>query len=439
MITEGGKSTTRSLPLLSSTRPLWSRPMSNPTENDDATLPAAARLAYEIKAHRLRTGLSQPQLGQLIGYTRQYVSLAERPGQNLPSFDLVKAIDNATGAGGALIALRQAAKRQQQEYRANPTRPPVDASPIARPFGPATNSGSSARMTDWVDHLREQWHLLVKTDNLFGPRFALGPVHSHLRLLKELMPAARGPVRQDLVRLAARYAESASWLHEDAGEDGFAQYWSDRAMEWAQEADDRLLVSWTLFRRSQQTADAADAARTIGLAQAARREHVALPAPMKAAIAQQEAHGHALDGEETTAQRKLDEAHDWAADDSDGEARNGHGSFCTAAYLELQRAACWLTLGRPDRAVQVYESMLPTLPSVYRRDRGLALSRFALAAARIDEPDYAAHLAGEALEIARSAGSARIERGLRDVESALSPHDSMPAVVAFGTRLNGRS
>ncbi|XVS61889.1 helix-turn-helix transcriptional regulator [Actinosynnema sp. CA-299493] len=43
----------------------------------------AARLAREIRNRRLAAGLSQPELAKLIGYTRQYVSLAERHRQGL--------------------------------------------------------------------------------------------------------------------------------------------------------------------------------------------------------------------------------------------------------------------------------------------------------------------------------------------------------------------
>ncbi|MEU4804144.1 helix-turn-helix transcriptional regulator [Actinosynnema sp. NPDC023587] len=412
--------------------------MSNEHDAAAERLPAAVRLAHEIRARRREAGLSQPQLGTVIGYTRQYVSMAERPGQNLPSFDLVKAIDNALDARSALISLRQLAKREQQALRDGSATAPEPSSRVAG--RPKTLSGlAPTQIPDLVDHLREQWHLLVKTDNLFGPRFALGPVHSHLRLVQEAMRPARGQARQELVRLATQYAESAAWLHEDAGEELFAQHWSDRAMEWAHESDDRMMLSWTLFRRSQQATAAADAARTIGLAAAALREDAVLTGPMRAAITQQEAHGYALDGDEVSAQHKLDEAHQWAADDVAGEARAGHGSFCTAAYLELQRGVCWLALGRPDRAVRVFESTLPVLPPAYRRDRGLALSRFATAAARVREPEYAAHLAGEALGIARSVGSIRTEKELRTVAALLAPYRALPAVAAFRAGLDEAS
>ncbi|MEU7524704.1 helix-turn-helix transcriptional regulator [Saccharothrix sp. NPDC042600] len=78
---------------------------------------ADARLRHEIKTRREAAKLSQARLGALIGYTRQYVSLAEREGHNLPSLELVTAIDDALGAGGALVLLRDAARRTRLRAR----------------------------------------------------------------------------------------------------------------------------------------------------------------------------------------------------------------------------------------------------------------------------------------------------------------------------------
>lgn len=206
-------------------------------------------------------------------------------------------------------------------------------------------------------------------------------------------------------------------------------------MEWSHESDDRLMLAWTLFRRSQQATTGGDPARAIGMARAAHRDGAALPAPMRAAITQQEAHGHALDGDALTTHEKLDEAHTWAAADTRGEARSGHGSFCTGSYIELQRANCWLALGHPHKAVELYDQVLPALPVVYRRDRGTVLSRFALATVAVGEPERAAQLADEALDIAHSSGSARTEYQLRGVAQALSPYDTLPPVAAFRSRL----
>jgi transcriptional regulator with XRE-family HTH domain len=79
--------------------------------------PAGVRLAREIRRLRCQAGLSQPQLASKIGYTRQYVSLAERPGHNLPSAEIIRALDDALDAAGTLVALREQGKREQQQLR----------------------------------------------------------------------------------------------------------------------------------------------------------------------------------------------------------------------------------------------------------------------------------------------------------------------------------
>ena len=90
---------------------------------------------------------------------------------------------------------------------------------------------------------------------------------------------------------------------------------------------------------------------------------------MRAAIAQQEAHGYALDGDEKMTQRLLDESHRWATTDTIGDARQGHGSFCTASYIEIQRAACFEL---PDGVRLVEVTKLPG----WVRLQGAAQSRF---------------------------------------------------------------
>ena len=305
-----------------------------------------------------------------------------------------------------------------------------DAFADARP-GMSIRLSDGPRLDAVVEHLREQWHLLVKTDNLLGPRHALSGVLSQLETIDNLLATAGTAGRPQVVRLAAQYAESASWLYEDSGGTAEARHWSGRALEWAIEADDPLMTSWVLFRRSQQAVPSGNAAQVLGLAGAARRAAPDLLPPMRAALDQQEAQGFALDGDESTAHQKLDDAHTWAATDVAGDARTGHGSFCTASYIEVQRAGCWMTLGKPERAISLYEATLPGLPDVYRRDRGVALGRLASAYAASGEPEPAATLASEALSIGQEVGSQRTLGLVRAVSKTLSGYRQLPAVSQF--------
>jgi len=256
---------------------------------------------------------------------------------------------------------------------------------------PRLDTLSAGQLDELICLLNDQWHALVRTDNLLGPRHALGGVRAQLDVIDALLRAVRPPARHDVLQLGARYAESAAWLHEDSGDMPGSRYWTRRSMEWALEAGDRLMTSWALFRRGEHAAADGNAAAAAGLAGAARREGGELPGPMLAAILQQEAHAYALDGAEAACQTALDQARDRAASPNDpGDASSGHGSFCTPGYVEMQRGRCWLRLGRPAEAMAAFDSALLALPPVYRRDRGVALSGQAAAFAAIGEPGEAA-------------------------------------------------
>lgn len=67
----------------------------------------------------------------------------------------------------------------------------------ARTIGNAergTHPPSLAARRGWT----RQWHLLVKTDNLRGPRYDLSGVLLHVQLLEELLVSARASARKAL-------------------------------------------------------------------------------------------------------------------------------------------------------------------------------------------------------------------------------------------------
>ncbi len=290
---------------------------------------------------------------------------------------------------------------------------------------------SPAQLQEILANLQEQWHSLVKTDNLHGPRLALAGVLNQIGIVEALLPTLRGGPRKETVGLGAKYAESAAWLYEDSGNLPQARFWTSRAMEWAYEAGDKRMLAWTVLRRAHQATTGRAPAQAIGLARAARDDEEELAPPMRAAIRAQEAYGHALDGDEQTAQRLLDEAHSWAVGDTLGDARGGHGSYCTPSYIEIQRAGCWLTTGKAKLAIRIFEEAIPALPAVYQRDRAAALSRLAAAYAADRQVEQAASTAHAALPLARAAGSRRIVRGIKGVGVKLREHRPLPAVAAF--------
>jgi len=91
---------------------------------------------------------------------------------------------------------------------------------------------SASHVDEMTEFLDQQWHALVKADNLFGSRQALSGVREHLRehleVIDALLGSVRSPARSQVLRLGARYAESAAWLCEDAAEITMSRHWTGR-------------------------------------------------------------------------------------------------------------------------------------------------------------------------------------------------------------------
>jgi transcriptional regulator with XRE-family HTH domain len=106
---------------------------------DETPASAAVQLAKEIKRLRKAADLSQPELAGMAGYTRQYISMAE-VGKNIPSRELIRALDKALHANGTLITLRQHAKAEQAALRQTTT---AEEYPIRAVATPATDADSA--------------------------------------------------------------------------------------------------------------------------------------------------------------------------------------------------------------------------------------------------------------------------------------------------------
>lgn len=137
-------------------------PEDKPSGGEESDL-AAVRLAQEIRRRRTAEGLSQPDLAAMIGYTPQYVSLAERPRKGLPSATLVEAIDNALAAGGALVRLHQQAKVQQQALHASRALENASA-----PSDASTSADVQADELEWVDATKRRQLLASAAAITFG-------------------------------------------------------------------------------------------------------------------------------------------------------------------------------------------------------------------------------------------------------------------------------
>ncbi|WP_434739371.1 hypothetical protein [Micromonospora sp. SH-82] len=282
-----------------------------------------------------------------------------------------------------------------------------------------------------VYQLREQWHLLVQNDKVFGPEYALIGVSSQLTTVESLLRDVPPVLRPALIRLAAQYAESAAWLFQSLNDQTSGQYWTGKALAWSGQIADPAMTAWANYRGSQQWLALGDPTRAAEQAEAALQLDQQVPRPMRAALRVQHAHALAATGEHHGAMRLLDDAHHRAADRYPGKPEGEHASYCTSGYIEVYRGACLQLARRPREAIAVLDAAIPLIPSRHRQDYASALASKAAAHAAANQPDVAAATARTALSIARRAGSRRILHQLLKLSSAVGGHRHLPEVGAF--------
>ena len=250
------------------------------------------QLAEEIRTRRRAAGLSQPALAAQIGYTPQYVSLAERPNKGLASESLVRAIDKALGADGALLALRDQADAARKACR--PDGPPstvvegptarrgrqaaeseeVKASkrrklitlaaaiafgehleePVARILTAADEPQVPARVRAGdVRHLRDTWETLVDGIAERGGGVMRHHALATLRWATAILKSSSTPeVHRETAVMTAKLADTAAWATFDAGRHESARQLSLLGLKAARESGDlgmRACVASGMARR----------------------------------------------------------------------------------------------------------------------------------------------------------------------------------------------
>lgn len=272
-----------------------------------------------------------------------------------------------------------------------------------------------------VDHLAGVLAQQRKAEDVIGPGRVLVPVLAEVELIERLAREARGSVRVRLVRLTAEYRQFAGWMGEDTDNHPAALQHYARAMDAAQEVGDTNMTTSVLSMKSHLAWSERDPARAIGLAAAGRREPAKVSPGVLALITQQEARGHALDGDRDDVDRLLDITENLtttAAENPDDEPPWVYFAADPARVL-FQRGVAYVELGRHGEAVELFEQARARLAAGYRRDQGRYAANLAVAAALDGQVDRAVEAGRTALAIATETGSAHTVTDLRRMRRAL--------------------
>lgn len=266
-------------------------------------------------------------------------------------------------------------------------------------------------------------------DGLHGPRYALPTVLGIISIVQRKARSVNWDMRRPLMRVGAQASEFAGWLYRDLGHTVAADYWRDRASEWAMEASDYAMPGYILVKKSQASWDNRDAARMLGLAEAAQEGPWRLPARIMAEAVQQQARGMAM---MQSSRQKVDDTLKRARDLLEQGA--GEKDTLAAHYdgelFKLQTAICYGESGRHEKAAEIYETTLNS--DVFSaRDFGYFSVLRAQNLASLQQPDAAASIGREAFSAAALAGSVRTVQELARLRTHLRPWWERPAVASF--------
>jgi len=391
----------------------------------------------QLRLCREAAGISMSELARRINYSKSYLSKIEND-LKPPNPVLARRCDAELDAGGVLSALVPAVPGPQVAEVSTDdevwlmslddggdARHPLDRRRVLAGAGAMVGLAVTRGIWTAIDEqvvtgLRASFEDYRRLGMLTSPAVVLEPVVSQVRTLRALAAGNPEPVRTQLLLLASRVAEYASWLSQESGDEGAALEWLRRAVVLAEAGQDRELASYALVRKAEIALCRYDLLSTIELAQRAQADRGVGPR-IRGLAARCEAQGHALAGERDACERALDRAAELLAG-ADPAGIHGLvlGSSSVTDEVPLIRAWALNHLGAPAKAAELLDRHVVHIPASARRARARFGSTRAFAYASQGEIDHACLLAREVLADAVPVDSATIRSDLKQLARTLA-------------------
>ncbi|MEH1099606.1 helix-turn-helix transcriptional regulator [Micromonospora sp. CPCC 205561] len=393
-------------------------------------MPERESFGRTLSRLRLQRGLSLARLAERVNYSRGHLGNVEN-GTRRPNLELARLCDAELQADGALVRLVTRA----------PARPPVpgtagavgEAAPalpaqVPHPAGPIDEPVLAA-MRAVFDNVRVLGQAL-------GASVVLGMVVDHASTMRSLADVAGGADRPRAQRLAARFAEYAGWMAQEAGAPDLALRWTETAARLARAGGDPALVSYTHVRKALLALYDDDALGTIALAGRAYAATGVAPR-VRGLAALRLAQGHALAGDERACLPLLDEARELlAADPGDASAELPPlGAQHVPDVVATTTAWALYDLGRPAAAAEILDREVARIAPTARRSQVRYGTRRAMAHLAAGELDHACDLIVPLLDEADTVRSATVAVDLVRLRRELIRRLRHPPVRALYPRL----
>ncbi|NGN66860.1 hypothetical protein G5C51_23505 [Streptomyces sp. A7024] len=322
---------------------------------------------------------------------------------------------------------------------------PTPSGPVDLPSGDGRPHKLSAPELDLLESttvMFRQWD--AQCGGGLRRKAVVGQLHEVTDLLQETQPAA---VEKRLFRAAGELAELAGWMSYDIGLQPTAQKYFVLALHAAKEAGDRSLGSYILSSMSRQMIHLGrpdDALELIHLGQYGSRD--CATARTQAMLYAMEARAYANMGHPDKCHRAVrmaedafsdigsaDQDPDWIRFFSEAElnGENSH-SYRDLAYV-AGRSPTYAALARPvmERAVELFAA-----DREHQRSYALNLVGMATVHLLEREPEQAAAFATQAIGIAKSVRSERVNTRLRKtVGTAVRDYGEVGAIGKLADQL----
>lgn len=367
-----------------------------------------------LRRARLAVRVSLKWLSERVHYSIGHLSKIEN-GLKRPTYELAVQCDSVLRAGGRLAAL--ASRR--------PARPAPAPGPVPGGYALAEDDLDTPAVLEAM--LRQIRALGIGA----SPRLVLPGLEPQTRAVQELARDARPANRDRLLVVAARYAEYAGWMAQEAGDERGAWRWTEEAVRMATAAGNADLLRYCRVRQAELSLYRGDVTGTLVLLTDARTG--GSTARVTGLATQWEAQAYAVAGDPGRWRAAMDRSAELLAV-PDGSA-SPLGASSAPNMSALVTGWCLVELGRPEEAADLLDQEVPRVPGQARRAAARFGVRRAMAHAAAGSPETACALLPELLPLTARVDSATVAADLVRLRSTLARWERRPDVAAARTAI----
>ncbi|HEY8985888.1 MAG TPA: helix-turn-helix transcriptional regulator [Streptomyces sp.] len=388
------------------------------------------RFGVELRRFRQEAHMTLREMAQKVNYSKGHLCKVER-GDKKPSVALARRCDVLFRTDGFFYELlRETSPPSAERDRARREAIAVGAGSLLA--ATAVGRGGGVRIgidqsdSPLISVLQDQLRQVRKVGQASAPGALLTPLRNQTGAIVVLAAQSLGTARTGLLVTAARFAEYAGWMAQEAGDVPGALHWTTQAVELAKAGGDRHLADYAKVRRALVTLYEGDAEQTIALARQAQSG--ALPPRIRGLAVQREAQGHALAGDGKACLNGLDRARAFLAQGENAADTLVLGPTHVTDPVSLATGWCLYDLGDHRKAAEVLDRECLRIPPHALRNRVRYGIRRALAHAASGEVERSCEVAEELLGFTALVPSATVRADVRRLDRELARFRSLPVV-----------